>query len=214
MSNELFGSSGKSKSQEGSSSGWALLPPEIQTAYINYANQISGQLANNGSALSLTPAEQSGINTLSAGTAPTASSIKSDIDMQANPYNDKVIEAIKRQFSGEGSQLTQAANNAGGLGSNRYQLGANDISNTQAQTVGSFLNNQFNTQMNNALTTLPQARANSALQQLQAGSYGRLAPISGLQQYGTALGILPTSGGSLASGSSSSSQGSGFGMFF
>lgn len=196
---------GGGQQQSSSVSGFAQLPQQIQDAYTNYATQVSGQIPNATAAytpLGQTPGETQAYSAIDQGFAPNAQQIQSDIAMQQNPYNQSVLNTIQNQAYGQNSALKQNLTAAGAYGSNRGALGANDIANTQANTIGSILGGQYNTELQNALTTLPQLREQSAQAQLGAGANQRQlalsqssAPIAGLQQIGAALGVLPTNGG-------------------
>ena len=131
-----------------------------------------------------------------------------------NPYNQSVINQIENAQNGQESQLSQYLTQAGQFGSNRGMLGASDISNQAANQIGSFLGNQYNTSLQNALTTIPQNNAQSAqgavsggqLQQSQA-LQNQQAPVSALAALSQIFGILPQSGGSTGTSSGSSSAG-------
>lgn len=160
--------------------------------------------------LGQTAGETQAYNAINKGFAPTASSISSDVAMQKNPFDQYVIDAINRQGQGQNSVLQQNLDKAGQFGSNRSALGANDIDLSRLQQIGQFEQGQYNTNLNNALTTLPTARASDASAQLAAGGAQRTlnqqtkqAPITGLQTIAQILGILPTNSGT-SSGSSHS----------
>ncbi len=232
-SNSVSSNSSNSASQQGSQSGYSALNPALQAAF-NPMGTAIGQLTNpnNPGVTSMfapegpTAAMTNATNNINTGFAPTASSVASDMSMQANPYNDSVINTINQQGQGQYSVLKQAMNAAGqGTDSNRSLLGANDIDLTRQNLIGSFLNGQFNTQMQNALTTLPNARAADASNQMNTGMMNnsvinaqKLAPITALQagtgmmapflQGGTAQGMsVGNSNGTSAGGSSGNSQG-------
>ncbi len=203
-SNGLMGS----PSSGSSSSGFALLPPELQKSYTGYADLLNKQIANPGGvtkAFTPTPfsaAENTAIGNVNKGFAPTQESINSDIGMQMNPYDKYVIDEINRQSGGDYSILKQAQNAAGQSGSNRGMLGANDIDLSRLNQIGGFKQNQYNTALQNALTTLPGARSTDALTQLGVGENVRglsdktnQSEFSGLSALAQLLGILPESGG-------------------
>jgi hypothetical protein len=228
MSNEIFGSSGSSvgHSNNNSSSGFSLLPQQIQDAFTQYATQAGNQFATPQTSSyapgPLTSGETTALNTINQGFAPTQDQINTSMNEQMNPFNADVMNQIQRQAYGADSALNSQLSAAGQYGSNRAALGANDIASQQATTLGSILQPQFQTAMNNALTTIPQLNAQSASAQLQGGQFQQQlglqnaqAPVSALSAYGSLLGVLPQTGGSVSSGTSDnrSSQGSGFGMF-
>lgn len=218
----ILGGGSQSQASNSSQSGFGLLPQSIQNAYTSYGTDISNQLPNvtaDYTPLPQTAGETQAYNAINQGFTPNQTQLNSDIAMQQNPYNSSVLNQIQQQAYGANSALNSATSAAGQYGSNRQALGSNDIANTQANTIGSILGTQYNTELQNALTTLPQSRATDAGLQLSAGANQRAlagqtsaAPITGLQQIGSALGILPSSGGSTSSGQSSSSQ-SGNGTF-
>lgn len=215
FSSILGGSSGSSSSQTG---GFNALPPEISGAYKDYGQQIqdllkSGNLTNMYKPLAQTAGETKAYGAIDQGFAPTQQSINSDIAMQQNPYDQYVIDEINRQSGSDYSILKQSLNEAGQMGSNRQNLGANDIDLSRLNQIGSFKQQGYNTALQNALTTLPGARQQDAQAQLGAASNQRglageesQAPLIALQQLATALGILPTAEGSTTSSSKSSSS--------
>lgn len=211
----LGGSSGSSSATTG---GFNALPPEIAGAYKEYGQQIqdllkSGNLTNMYKPLAQTAGETKAYGAIDQGFAPTEQSIMSDIAMQQNPYDKYVIDEINRQSGGDYSILKQSLNEAGQMGSNRQNLGANDIDLSRLNQIGSFKQQGYNTALQNALTTLPGARQQDAAGQLGAGANQRAlageesqAPLIALQQLAAALGILPTIEGSSTSSSKSSSS--------
>lgn len=226
LTKTLFGGSdSSSNAQNTSSSGFSLLPKQIQDAYTGYGTQVSN-LENSGNLTSMyTPTalsggEQGAIDSLYKGFTPTASSLSSDINMQMNPFDSSVIDEINRQATGQNSTLQQQLSQNGAMGSNRSILGANDIDQSRLDQIGTFKQGEYNTALQNALTTLPQQRQQDAADALTAGSTVRnlnlatsTAPLTALQQLGQALGILPSNGGSTAQGTSSSSASANNGIF-
>lgn len=217
---DLFGGSNQSSQQ---TSGFGQLPASIQNAFTNLATQGTNTLAPTGgspnSSLftlpSLSAPSQSALNQIqNQDFAITPQSIQSGISEQMNPYNQSVINQIENAQNGQESQLSQYLTQAGQFGSNRGMLGASDISNQAANQIGSFLGNQYNTSLQNALTTIPQNNAQSAqgavsggqLQQSQA-LQNQQAPVSALAALSQIFGILPQSGGSTGTSSGSSSAG-------
>lgn len=222
----LFGgSSGKQSST--STSGFSLLPQQIQDAFTNLATQGTNLLAPNGgspnSALftlpSLNPSSTNALGQIeNQNFAITPQSIQSGINEQINPYNSSVIDQIERAATGDESQLNSYLTEAGQFGSNRGMLGASDISRAAADQVGSFLNGEYNTALDNALTTIPQNNAQSALESLQGGQFqqqqtlqNKQAPVSALVALAQLMGVLPQTGGSQSQ--SSESQSSAPGIF-
>lgn len=200
---------GGSKSSS-SSGGFNQLPEEIRGAYTGLGSELEKILQGSyGAAYKPTPisaGEQSAIDRMYKGFAPTAESISSDISMQQNPYDKYVIDEINRQAGGDYSILKQALNEAGQMGSNRQNLGANDIDLSRLNQIGSFKQDWYKDAMKNALTTLPGMRSADATTALGAGSYMRdidaansSAQIRALQEIAKAMGILPTVEGSQTS---------------
>lgn len=218
LTQTLFGGSNSSSNQQ-SSSGFGLLPQQIQNTYTNYADSVNSQIPNATSAytpLPQTAGETQAYNAINQGFTPNQAQLNSDIAMQANPYDSSVIDTINRQAGGDYSILKQSLNQAGQFGSNRQNLGANDIDLSRLNQIGTFKQGEFNTQLQNALTTLPALRQQDAQGQLAAGANQRQvglqassAPITALQQLGAALGILPSTGGSQSTGSSESQSNNG-----
>lgn len=218
----LGGSSGGGS--QSSQQGFRDLPPEIQNAFKDLAVQAQGYLpGNNASTTSMftplaqTAGETQAYNAINQGFTPTAQSLQSDIAMQQNPYDKYVIDEINRQSTGQNSALQKSLNTAGQFGSNRSFLGANDIDLSRINQIGTFKQQGYNTALNNAMTTLPQARAADAQAQLAAGGAQRTlagqtaqAPINALASISSILGVLPTNSGQ----SSGSSRSSGFSFGF
>lgn len=215
----MGGSEGSSN--QSSQQGFRDLPPEIQNAFKTLATSAQGMVGQNTAAytpLQQTAGETGAINSINSGFAPTPTSINSDISMQQNPYDKYVIDEINRQSQGANSILQQNLNSAGQFGSNRQMLGANDIDLSRMNNIGAFKQQGFNTAMNNALTVLPQARANDAQAQLGAGGFQRSlqaqtqqAPVTSLKDISAILGVLPTNSGQSSGSSSQSGWNFGFG---
>jgi hypothetical protein len=219
----LFGgSSGSSGSQQSSASGFNALPPAIQNQISTLATSAGNILNPSGtpssSLFTLPSLSQPSTNALSQiqnqDFAITPQSIQTGINEQINPYNNSVINQIEQAQNGQESQLSQYLTQAGQFGSNRGMLGASDISQQAANQIGSFLGGEYNTALQNALTTIPQNQAQSASGSVQAGQLqqqqglqNQQAPVSALaalaQIFNT--GIPATSQGQ---GTSSSQQSS------
>lgn len=218
ITQQLFGGSSGS-SQQQATSGWGLLPPDIQKTYTTYANALTPQIANatqDYTPLPQTAGETQAYNSINQGFAPTQQSLNSDLSMLQNPYNSSVIDQINKQAGGQYSVLKQALDQTGTYNSNRQVLGANDIENTRQSNIGSMLSGQYNTSIGQILNNIIPQRQQDAQNKLAAGANQRTlagqqssAPIAGLQQIAAALGILPTSGGSQSTGSSEQSSSKG-----
>lgn len=185
----LFGSGSKQKSAQSSAQ---TTTNTLTKPYQQYSDLMSGILSNYGDAAS--SALGSGLASVIQGNAPTSSSIASDISAQTNPYNQSVIDTINRQATGQGSVLKSQLGASGALGSNRQALGANDIDTTRTQQIGNFLTNQYNTALQNALTTMPSQRRLDTQQ--------RLGALSGIT---SGMGILPSSLSSTTTGKTTGS---------
>lgn len=219
-------SSGSSNQQ--ATSGFQALSPQIKGVFNNLAQQAGSYLnggTNGGSTtgmytpLAQTAGETSAINTINNNVAPTAANVNANMALQQNPYDQSVINTYNQQANGQQSNLNQQLSSAGQFGSNRAALGANDIDMTRLNNIGAFKQSEFNTQMNNALTTIPQAQLQQANAALSAGGFQRSlagqtaqAPITGLQSIAQILGILPTNSGQSTGSSNNSSSGFDFGI--
>lgn len=200
----VFGGPSKSNSQSSSQSGYSILPQFAKNTLANLDTGINSINASQFTPLQTTADEQKAFEQLRYGYTPTSESIASDISMQQNPYNQYVIDEINRQSGGQNSVLQQNLNSAGQFGSNRQMLGANDIDLSRQNQIGGFLQSQFNTSLNNALTTLPALRAQDTQGLLGIGNFQRdlnaqtlQAPVNALNaQSGIASGLGYTVGGS------------------
>lgn len=215
---ESYNQSNSSSNQQ-STGGFNALSPQIQQVFNQLATQAgsylnggsnSGSTANMYTPLAQTPGETTAINNINQGFTPTAQSLQNSINMQTNPFNSSVINTINQQANGQQSNLNQQLSAAGQFGSNRAALGANDIDQTRLNTIGTFQQGQYNTALQNALTTIPQQQLADANAQLSAGGFQRSlagqtaqAPITALQSIAQILGILPTQS-SQSTGSSQS----------
>lgn len=218
LTQNLFGGSNSSSGQQ-STSGFSLLPPEIQGAFKNYGTAVNAQIPNATSAytpLPQTADETSAFNTIRQGFTPTADSLNSDVSMLMNPYDNFVKNDINRQAGSDFSILKQNLDQAGQFGSNRQQLGANDIEQTRLNTIGTLDQSQYNQAISQIFNNLIPTRQADAQGLLGIGNFQRnlntqtnTAPITGLQQIGAALGILPSTGGSQSTGTSESQSNNG-----
>ena len=228
---DIFGgsnSSSGSQQTQSSASGYGALPPAIQSVISNLATSGGNLLNPNG-----TP--NASINTLPSLSAPATSalgqiqnqdfavtpqSIQTDVNEQMNPYNSSVIGQIENAQNGSLSQLNQYLTNSGTFGSNRGMLGASDISNVAANQIGTFLNGEYNTALNNALTTIPQNQASSAAGSVGAGELqqsqalqNQQAPVTSLAQLVQLLSGVPATSTSTGQGSSSANSTTNSGIF-
>lgn len=157
---------------------FAQAPQEIKDVYTDFAKNIQSTLLGGNAANMFTPqpltaGEQGAISSINKGFTPDATQLQSDIQMQMNPFDQFVIDAINREAAGQGSVLKSALSGVGQSGSNRQMLGANDIDLTRLQQIGGFKQNQYNTALQNALTTLAGSRRQDASSQLGVGDFLR-----------------------------------------
>ena len=226
---DIFGGS-DSKSSSSSQSGWALLPKEIQDAFTQFATTASNTLNPDGNPNSsmmklpdLSPGAQGALNSIqNQDFKVTPDSFGKNMKMLEDPYKESVINRIQRTATGDSSAVSSYFDKAGSFGSNRSMLANSDVAQSAADQVGSFLSGEWNSNKNDALTTIPQNGAQSAAGAVQGGQTAQQmqlanqqAPVTALQKLSTLLGILPTSGGSTSSGNSTSRTSEGlFGQFF
>lgn len=217
----ILGGGSQSKSSGSSQSGFALLPQQIQNSYTGYADNFNNLIP--GAAQAFTPLTQTqdetnAFNTIRQGFTPTADSLKSDIGMLTNPWNDAVLDPVNRQADSQYSILKQDLNGAGQFGSNRQRLGANDIENTRLSTIGQLKQGQYNDAISQVFNNLIPQRESDAQNLLGIGGFQRQlagqtaqAPYTGMLSLADALKALPQSGGSTQqnTGTSSSSTSSG-----
>lgn len=214
----VLGGGQQSKSSASYGSGFSMLPKEITDAYKNYGSAINAQIPNLTAAytpLGQTGDETEAFNRIRQGFAPTEDSIRSDVSMLMNPFDDFVLGDVNRAAGSDYSILKQDLNSAGQLGSNRQRLGANDIEQTRLGTIGKLRQGQYNTALDQVLNNIIPQRQNDAQGLLGIGNFQRdlagqtsQAPITGLQQLASALGILPTNASPVQTGSKSTSGGS------
>lgn len=200
---------GGSEGSSAGTSGFKLLPPEIQDYYKDFATDAASYTLPSTAnldmytPLDITDDEQSALSLIRDGLSPTAESLQSDIDMFMNPFDDYVIDAINRESQGDYSVLKSALSNAGQFGSNRDILGANDIDLTRLNQIGSFKQDQYNKAIDYTLNDLAGLRQQDIQNLLGAGEFERnidlqnkQVPLAALDTAAKYLGILPESGGS------------------
>lgn len=156
-------------------SGFAQAPAQVQDVYKNYADLLKTLKVTPEMFMpqALTGAESGAVANINKGFTPDAALLSSDISMQTNPYDKYVIDEINRQSGGDYSLLKQSLNEAGQMGSNRQNLGANDIDLSRLNQIGGFKRDAYQTALQNALTTLPGLRTKDAANQLSAGEFLR-----------------------------------------
>jgi hypothetical protein len=195
---------GGSDSKSSSKSGWGLLPKEIQDTYKNFSTQLGTQIGDVGNAFNPANFAPEAYNMLKQGFAPTAQSLQQDIGMLTNPFDQFVMDDVNRAAQSDYSILKQDMNAAGQLGSNRQQLGANDIEQTRLGTIGKLRQGQYNTALDQVLSQIIPQRQQDTQNRLNIQGQSAQSNITGLQEIAKALGILPTSGGSQDNSKSSS----------
>lgn len=165
LSSITGGGGGKSTSKSGYGAAPKFLQKQLQSQVANTAAFVDP--SNPDNIARFTPIDQTADETraydlIRQGFSPTADSLSSDLSMLSNPYTDSIISEINRQSQGANSVLQQNVSGAGQLNSNRSILGANDIDLARTNQIGSFLGDQYNRNLNYALTTLPALRAADA----------------------------------------------------
>lgn len=210
------------KKTKAPASGFYSMPGEYQSAYTGVLNNIKSGLPNINADM-FTPMEQTAGETqaydaINQGFTPDQNQLNSDIQMQMNPWDTSVLDTINRQAGGEYSILKQALGEAGQFGSNRQNLGANDIDLSRLQQIGTFKQGQYNNAIQNALSVLPGLRANDASMQLGAGdaqrgldSQTKMAPLNALTAQSSLVGSVPTQFGEFGSPQTTVKTGGGLG---
>lgn len=192
---------GGSKTQTTGNAGFTSLPPEIQNAYKNFSTQVNNQIPNALTAykpMGQTADETAAFNQIRQGFTPTAQSLQNDVSMLMNPFDQFVIDDVNRQAGGDFSILKQNMNQAGQFGSNRQQLGANDIEQTRLGTIGKLRQDQYNQALGQVFNNIVPQRQQDAQGMLGIGNFQRgldtatnSSQITGLQEIAKALGMLP-----------------------
>lgn len=227
MSQEVFGGNSTGSGVTNSSSGFSQLPASLQQAFTQYGNTLNSETSNPAALTSaFTPQTLNGGSTSSLSSlannayAPTAANISSTMGELQNPYDSSVISQIDKNAYGADSALNSQLSAAGQFGSNRAALGANDIATTQANNINSYLGGEYNTNMTNALTTLPTAMQTSAgnsinagLTQQQQALMQSTAPYTALSAYSSLLGNIPQTGGTVSTGTNTTQSLQGLGGF-
>ncbi len=227
MSQEIFGSSGSSNGTTTSQSGFSQLPASLQKAFTQYGNTLNSTTSDPSSLTSaftpqaLNSGATASLQALSDNAyAPTSANINSSLSAITNPYMSDVINPTEQAAYGADSALASTLSSAGQFGSNRAVLGANNIANQEASTIGGLEGNQFNTSLSDVLNSILPGMQTSATNSVNAGLTQQqqslmqsTAPYTALSAYSSLLGNIPSNGGSISSGTNSSSTGSGFGMF-
>jgi len=212
----LFGGS-KSTQTSSSASGYSGLPSSLRTGFDNLGKAVASYTDPNDPAnvarftpIPQTASETQGYNAINQGFAPTQDSLNSDLSMLMNPYNDYVIGGVNNAANSDYSVLKQNASQTGQFGSNRQELGANDIELQRQNTIGSLLQGQYNQALGQVFNNLVPQRQQDAYNQINEGGQQRnlalqtaQAPIAALQA-GTGM-IAPFTAGGTSTGYSGSS---------
>lgn len=205
-------------------SGFYAMPGEYQSLYNSLLGQANTLYGDNDKAaaaftpMPLTEGENAAMEKMYAGFAPTEQSLRQDIGMFMNPYDDYVINSINREATGMNSLVNQQATQAGQQGSNRSFLGTSDVEQNRLNNIGTFRQSQYNNSINNVLNSLIPQRQQDAYNSLQAGTYERgidnatrLAPYTALNAGQMSLNGFPTSFGDFGSQAQTIKTGGGLG---
>lgn len=209
---------GSSQKQQSTSGGFNDLPGSIKDAFGTLGTNISSTLLNGNGTDMFTPLPQTADETAAFDVLRNNNpldNLSANIAALMDPYQENVINRINRNSAAQFSDVNEALNANGQLGSNRSILGQSDVMAANQDQIGSFLSGQFNNSVQNALTTIPNAQANYATNlaniagtQRQLDGATNQAQVQALLAAAQAMGVLPTSaGGSQSSGSGSSSNG-------
>lgn len=207
----MKGLTGGSDSEQVSTSGFSLLPQQLQQAFNQYGTKLTDFFQNQGTAQP--NADQNAAFTKARqGVAATPQSLQSDLAMLMNPYDESVVNQINRQAQGDNSLVNQYATQAGQQGSNRSFLGSSDVEQNRLNNIGQFRQSQYNNAINQILGPLANARQGDIGNLLNIGQTQQQLPYQNLQMFGQLLGAIPQSGGS--AGNSNSSSVGGLSSFF
>jgi len=172
-----------------------MLSPQMKAPFEQYANQLTSAFADRPTPTPL-PSEQKAFGMMEQGIAPTPESLKRDLSMLMNPFDESVISGINKEAQGQNSLLNQLATRAGQQGSSRVFAGTGDIEQNRLDSIGRFKQGQFNTAIGNILGGLSRLKQGDIGNLLAQGQLERGMPFSDLKQFGNLLGALPQSGGS------------------
>jgi hypothetical protein len=188
--------------------GFYTMPKEYQDVYRGMLNQLGNTLLPNGqlntemfTPLPMTGDEERAIGMIRKGLAPTEESLRSDVSMLMNPFDEYVIDDLNRQAQAENSILNQAMSQVGQMGSNRGILGASDIEQQRLGQIGRFRQGQYNNAVNTALGTLTGLRQQDIGNLMGVGTFERgldtqtrQAPLAALNALQGGLNQVQTSG--------------------
>ena len=205
--------------------GFYALPKQYQDLYLGLLGQASDTLLPGGelntamfTPLPQTADEARAAEMIRAGLAPTQESLRSDVSMLMNPYNEFVIDDLNRQAQGQNSILNQALSRTGQMGSNRSILGASDIEQQRLGQIGQFRQGQYNQAVNTALGQLANLRQGDISNLMNLGGFERgldtatrQAPLSALTAGQQALGGFKTEFGNFGAPERTVKTGGGLG---
>ena len=211
-----------SKKTEVPASGFYSQPQSYQNLYNTVSNNlnagIGGVNASMFTPLAKTADETAGLEAIRQGFAPTQESLNQDISMFMNPYQSNVIDPVQRQAQSDFSILKQNASQAGQFGSNRQNLGANDIEQTRLNTIGNLNRQGYNDALGAVLNNLIPQRQSDAAGLLGIGQFDRnlnqqsqQAPLQALQAQQGLLSGIPTQFGDFGNQAQTIKTGGGLG---
>ena len=212
---------GKQKTQV-PASGFYSQPQSYQNLYNTVSGNINSGIGDVNAGmfapLSQTADETQGLNAIRQGFAPTQESLNADVGMFMNPYNQYVMDPVQRQAQSDFSILKQNASQAGQFGSNRQNLGANDIEQTRLATMGNLNRQGYNDALGAVLNSLIPQRQKDAQGLLGIGEFQRnmdtqnkQAPLAALQAQQGLLSGIPTQFGDFGSQAQTIKTGGGLG---
>lgn len=219
LSKTLFGGSdSKSTGSNSAAQGYSSLSPMLQSGFDQLGQGVAQYTNPNDPAnvarftpMAQTAGETQAYNNINQGFAPTPESLSSNLSMLMNPFNDSVIGGINNAANSDFSILKQNMSNTGQFGSNRQQLGANDIELQRQNQIGSLLQNQYNQALGQVFNNIVPQQQQDAMNQLNAGTAQRnlayqtqQAPIAALQA-GTSM-ISPFTAGGTSQGTNYASS--------
>jgi hypothetical protein len=197
-----------SSKQKIPATGFYTMPAEYQNLYRGLLGQSADILLPNGQVntemftpLAQTADESRAFDMIRQGLAPTEQSLRADVSMLMNPYDNYVEDELNRQAQGNNSILNQALNNTGQMGSNRSILGASDVESQRLGQIGQFRQNQYNNAVNTALGQVAGLRQQDIGNLMGVGTFQRgldsatkQAPYTALMAGQNSLNNFQTSG--------------------
>lgn len=155
----------------------------------------NGQLNSSAfTPLAETADETRGFDMMRRGFTPTAESLRADLSMLMNPFDEYVVNDINNQARGNYSLMRQYAGSAGQFGSNRDMLAASDVEQNRLNDIGKFRQSQYNTALDQTLNTLTGLRQQDANNLLGIGGFQRNLDYQTKQApfnaYGAATGAM------------------------